>query len=111
MASMIQPIGGLAKPRTWRSDKYQGFVRMQPCLACGRPAYEGDRNTFHHIRLPGSAGGQSCKPSDTQGISLCPICHTEHQNNLDGLLQALDWDMITLTIHMLKQLDRWLGGR
>lgn len=110
MASMIRPIGTLEKPRTWRSTKYQDYVRTQPCLKCGRPAIPGDRNTFHHVRLPGMGGGTSLKPSDLQGVSLCPGCHERYQNNLTALLVDLDWEIATLTIHMLRQLNDFLGG-
>jgi hypothetical protein len=110
MATMIAPRGGLEKLRSWRSKKYQDYVRDQPCLKCDQPSIPGERNTFHHVRLPGLAGGQSCKPSDLQGVSLCPVCHERYQNNLTALLLDLDWDIATLAIHMLRQLNDFLAG-
>jgi hypothetical protein len=84
-----------------RLPAYLEYIRLQPCLRCGRKGGEA-----HHEPFGLNAVG--AKPPDTHAIPLCPACHRiRHQTG-----QATFWDNQVEKIlpHMLKYLTRFFCG-
>ena len=58
---------------------YLAFIRLKPCLFCGREAVP------HHVRSkiftpPKMRGGIGLKPYDVLTVPLCPGCHESVHN-------------------------------
>jgi hypothetical protein len=65
---------GQRKPNLRVRAQHLAFIRMLPCVACGRKG----PSEAAHVRC-GTDGGTGIKPSDRYSVSLCRGCHdTQH---------------------------------
>jgi len=68
-------VRGKPKPDHRTRTKHLAFVRLLPCVACGKAA----PSEAAHVRS-GSDAGAGMKPSDRYSVSLCTGCHAlQHQ--------------------------------
>src|SRR5215469_13785834 len=66
---------GEPKPRFRRRLQHLAFVRLLPCVVCGRAG----PSEVAHVRS-GSDGGVGMKPADRYCVSICTDCHAlQHQ--------------------------------
>lgn len=68
----------MEKQKTYRDERYLGYIRTLPCCVCGRSNAEP-----HHA----DTGGVGIKCNDTRAIPLCHICHTECHSIGKGTFQ------------------------
>ena len=57
------------KPTTWKSTKYEAYIRSIPCLLCGYPS------ECHHVDMGKSGMGK--KAPSSHCIPLCRLHHAE----------------------------------
>jgi hypothetical protein len=87
------------KPRTFRSKAYLAWVRMRPCLICGK-ASEAAHTGPH---------GVSIKAPDFRAVPLCPF-HHRWSNGLDILGPERFEEMYNIDLKetVLTQLNEYL---
>ena len=61
-----------SKPDLRRRVQHLAFIRLLPCVACGKAA----PSETAHIRT-GTDGGVGMKPGDRYAIPLCTACHAK----------------------------------
>ena len=60
------------KPEFRRRVQHLAFIRLLPCVACGKAA----PSEAAHVRT-GTDGGVGRKPGDRYAVPLCTACHTK----------------------------------
>jgi hypothetical protein len=60
------------KPNPRRQAEHLAFIRMLPCIACGRSA----PSQAAHVRS-GTDGGVGLKPHDKFSTPMCAACHAK----------------------------------
>jgi hypothetical protein len=60
------------KPDFRRRVQHLAFIRLLPCVACGKAA----PSEAAHVRT-GTDGGVGRKPGDRYAVPLCTACHTK----------------------------------
>jgi hypothetical protein len=65
-------MGSFPKPETYRSERYLGYVRSQPCLVHGCKI----EAEAHHAGGIVSGRGVGSKGSDYRAVPLCRVHHT-----------------------------------
>ena len=60
------------KPNLRRRGAHLAFVRLLPCVACGKAA----PSDAAHVRT-GTDGGTGIKPGDRYAVPLCAACHAK----------------------------------
>ena len=61
-----------SKPDLRRRVPHLAFVRLLPCVACGKAA----PSDAAHVRT-GTDGGTGMRPSDRYAVPLCTACHAK----------------------------------
>ena len=74
------------KPKRFKSEEHEAYVKSMPCLLCKRPS------TWHHLRHFNGGPGMGEKAGDDMTVNLCPEDHTDgpysvhkmgHERNFD----------------------------
>lgn len=78
--------------KTFRSEKYKAWLRLQACVICNRQA-----GFVHHEPLGENYVGG--KPPDTHGLPVCVECHNDrHQYGADWLEGFVDVKMAIIRL-------------
>ena len=64
-----------AKPNLRNRVAHLAFVRLLPCVACGKAA----PSDAAHVRT-GTDGGTGMKPGDRYAVPLCAACHAKQHH-------------------------------
>jgi hypothetical protein len=83
------------KPVKFKSPDYQKFIKNKPCVICGR------KSNFHHEGLNAGKKGVGTKVSDSQGVPLCPECHTIGTMALHRMGSRMFWEVHNIDVKML----------
>jgi hypothetical protein len=91
------------KPIVWKSKEYKDFISAKPCVVCGR------KSNFHHEGLGNK--GMGSKVPDSQGVPLCPECHTIGSQALHRIGPKRFWKLHNIDVKMviIKNLTEWLS--
>ena len=84
------------KPDFRRRVQHLAFIRLLPCVACGKAA----PSEAAHIRT-GTDGGVGMKPGDRYAIPLCTVCHTkQHRVGELTFWSALRFDPVNVALRL-----------
>ena len=84
------------KPNFRRRVQHLAFIRLLPCVACGKAA----PSEAAHIRT-GTDGGVGMKPGDRYAIPLCTACHTkQHRVGELTFWSALRFDPVNVALRL-----------
>jgi hypothetical protein len=59
----------IPKPTRYKNEKYEKWLRGQPCLICGAPGES------HHLKGVGNMSGGALKAPSWAVMCLCHTCH------------------------------------
>ena len=84
------------KPEFRRRVQHLAFIRLLPCVACGKAA----PSEAAHVRT-GTDGGVGIKPGDRYAVPLCTACHAK-QHRLGELTfwSALRIDPVNVALRL-----------
>jgi len=84
------------KPEFRRRVQHLAFIRLLPCVACGKAA----PSEAAHVRT-GTDGGVGRKPGDRYAVPLCTACHAK-QHRLGELTfwSALRIDPVNVALRL-----------
>jgi hypothetical protein len=84
------------KPNFRRRVQHLAFIRLLPCVACGKAA----PSEAAHIRT-GTDGGVGMKPGDRYATPLCTACHTkQHRVGELTFWSALRFDPVNVALRL-----------
>jgi hypothetical protein len=84
------------KPNLRSRVAHLAFVRLLPCVACGKAA----PSDAAHVRT-GTDGGVGRKPSDRYAVPLCTTCHAkQHRIGELTFWSALRMDPVSVALRL-----------
>ena len=84
------------KPNFRRRVQHLAFIRLLPCVACGKAA----PSEAAHIRT-GTDGGVGMKPGDRYAVPLCTTCHAkQHRVGELTFWSALRFDPLNVALRL-----------
>ena len=84
------------KPEFRRRVQHLAFIRLLPCVACGKPA----PSEAAHVRT-GTDVGTGIKPGDRYAIPLCTACHAkQHRVGELTFWSALRIDPVNVALRL-----------
>ena len=84
------------KPEFRRRVQHLAFIRLLPCVACGKAA----PSEAAHVRT-GTDGGVGMKPGDRYAIPLCTACHAkQHRVGELTFWSALRIDPVNVALRL-----------
>jgi hypothetical protein len=85
-----------SKPNFRRRVEHLAFIRLLPCVACGKAA----PSEAAHVRT-GTDGGVGMKPGDRYAIPLCTACHAkQHRVGELTFWSALRIDPVNVALRL-----------
>jgi hypothetical protein len=84
------------KPDFRRRLQHLTFIRLLPCVACGK----GAPSEAAHVRT-GADGGTGMKPGDRYAVPLCTACHAkQHRVGELTFWSALRFDPLNVALRL-----------
>ena len=84
------------KPNFRRRARHLAFIRLLPCVACGKAA----PSEAAHVRT-GTDGGVGMKPGDRYAVPLCTACHAkQHRVGELTFWSALRFDPLNVALRL-----------
>jgi hypothetical protein len=84
------------KPDFRRRVQHLAFIRLLPCVACGKAA----PSVAAHVRT-GTDGGVGMKPGDRYAVPLCTACHAkQHRAGELTFWSALRIDPVNVALRL-----------
>jgi len=84
------------KPEFRRRVQHLAFIRLLPCVACGKAA----PSEAAHVRT-GTDGSVGRKPGDRYAVPLCPTCHAkQHRVGELTFWSALRIDPVNVALRL-----------